>query len=171
MSITLRPARRWAHLLKYYIIGFILVLPYSVEFLRNMEHQLVVSIVDMAGSGAVGSTVSSVLPSGVLKSLALPLFGIGLFLIITAEVRRLRIKYIVYEDRVVKKVGIFMTSIKDVSYDHADSISAKRSIIDKILGTADLTIQTPSNMESMKLRGMGQPSKWSEYMMKRASFD
>ncbi|MCD6477552.1 MAG: PH domain-containing protein [Candidatus Aenigmarchaeota archaeon] len=92
-----------------------------------------------------------------------------MFLVFIAEVKRFRIKYVFYDDRVVREVGIFITDIRDVSYDHIDYFHTKRTLAQRILGTADLKFKTPGDPESMVLEGVGDPERWTEFIMKKAN--
>ena len=103
-----------------------------------------------------------------IENMAFPLFIVGLFFIIIAEIKRFRIKYIFYDDRLVKEIGILITDIQDVSYDHIDYFHTKRSLMQKILGTADLNFKTPSDKKTIVLSGVGKPEKWAEFVMKKA---
>jgi len=119
-------------------------------------------------NGILGEVGLSLPTSASVEPFVLPLLGLGIFFVFITEVRRFRIKYVIYEDRVVKIVGIISHHIKDVCYDHVDSLRTKRPPTERIMGTADLVLQTPNHKDAMIIEGVSNPEWLAEYIMKRA---
>jgi|GEM_PF-1888281 len=164
MSITIRPSRHWTRFLKYYILGFLLLLPFLSEFLKGTGNQTIIDFIVFLEE-SVGWLIP--FPTDFIELWSWHLFVLGVLLIAFAEIRIFRVRYIIYEDRVVKIVGLFWQNIKDVSYDHIDSLYTKRAILDRIFGTANLVLETQGKV-SMVIQGIADPEYWAEYIMKRA---
>ena len=167
MVYSLRPSRFWPHITKYYFFGILFSLWYLLDFSSRMGITTVNALIEFS-SGILSGFGISLNFLNQFSNFNIYFFIFGVFLILVGEIKRIRLKYNLYEDRVVKIEGLFVHHIKDISYDHVDSFYTKRSIPERILGTADLVLQTPTNKEAMILEGVGKPSKWAEYIMKRA---
>lgn len=167
MKTKIRPSRRWPKLFKYYLVAFFFMVPFLFNFVKGLQPGIISTFVNyfnmIPGSEIFLSYINFV------DSFSWPLFIVGLFLVVVAEIKRFRVKYVFYDDRIVKEVGLFITDIKDVSYDHIDYFHTKRSIAQRILGTADLHFKTPGDPESMVLEGVGKPERWAEFIMKKAN--
>lgn len=167
MPTDLRPSRLWGHLLKYYILAILSFSPFILNFLRQSQHRFAITFINyVKGTGVI--SVLSLLPSGLTPYLPQLLFAFGILFILIAEIKRLRLKYILFDDGVVKKVGFITTEIKNVSYNQTDSIYTNRSILEKIAGTGDLVIETPGNTESLILEGVSSPKEHTSFMINKA---
>ena len=166
---TLRPSRLWPYTLKYYVLGIVFSIPFVIDFLLDSGSTTIKFILNYFGSSeGLGMNLGLM---NFLEGFELYIFGVSVLFFAVAEFLRFRVKYMLYDDRVVKIVGILIHHIKDVSYDHIDSFYTKRSVLERIVGTADLVLQTPTDKSAMVLRGVGNPNKWSSYIMKRAGLD
>lgn len=167
MPIDLRPSRLWGHLLKYYILAILSFTPFLLNFLRESEHIFAVTLFNFVEGAGIFESLPFV-SSRFMSYFPKPLLALGILLVLIAEIKRLRIKYILFDDGVVRKVGFFSTEIKDISYSHTDAIYTRRSFLEKLMGTGDLVIETPAEEESLILEGVSSPKKHTSFMIKRA---
>lgn len=167
MSVDLRPSRLWGHLLKYYITGFLLSLAFILKVLTNTGNKFAILLINSLKKTPNFMGFTSLIKNFV-PPLSIHFLAIGLIFVLIAEIKRLRIKYILFDDGVVKKVGFLNTEIKDVSYTKTDSVNTTRSIIEKIFGIGDLKIETPARPEALNLEGVSHPKKWVTFIIERA---
>lgn len=156
--------------MKYYIVALLFFLPFLTIFFRKIGHQFSMVLFNYLRK-SLASFGLSFLSLDLLNLTFIPLMGLGIIFFIAAEVKRLRIKYLLFDDGAVKKVGFFTTSIKNVSYTKADSVHINRKITDKIFGTGDLTIKTIGNTEPLVLEGLANPKKWATFITKKAGIE
>ena len=166
MKNVIRPSRLWPKLLKYYLLGILFLLPFAYQKIQEFYPEILHTLIGPEKEEIIANMV---IPRfDIIFKFSLHMFIIGILLIVVAEIKRFRIKYVFYDDRVVKIVGILITDIKDVSYDHIDYFHTHRSLMEKITRTATLKFKTPADKEAVTLEGVGSPEKWAEFVMKRA---
>ena len=162
-----RPSRRWPKLFKYYLASFFLISPFLYRILLEYKPETAFTLYNFFYN-EIGSYIGGI---SFIDKYMWHMLILAVVLIVFAEIRRFRIKYIFYDDRVVKEVGLLITDIKDVSYDHIDYFHTKRNIVQRLLGTADLKFKTPGDIKSISLDGVGDPERWAEFIMKRANIE
>jgi uncharacterized membrane protein YdbT with pleckstrin-like domain len=98
----------------------------------------------------------------------LPVFGLGLIILIYVTIERFRCLYLVTEDRVVCKTGILARDVSEVDILDLRDISLHQSFIQKILCTGDVGFSSAgqSGVEVM-FKGVSRPERVKEIVRQR----
>lgn len=82
------------------------------------------------------------IPYGIPSEVYITLIGFGLISILAVEVKRIFVRYVITNERVIKNIGVLSKTEDSIPYEMIEKMICKLSFIQRILNVGDLVVDT-----------------------------
>lgn len=103
----------------------------------------------------------------ILTLLLIPVFGIGLIILLVWHLRNKSSKLSVYENDILYEKGLLSKERSEISISSVRTIKVKQSFFNRLFGVGSVEIYTAGDNPEIKASGLPDPNRIRELIKKR----